>query len=1026
MAMDAAVVDRPPGYLAPDDAGYTVEIVSPESGMGNGGDGLPPGAAQMAQTGAPEADEAVQRLLARKQAPSNVPTVPTAPPPATADDAVQRLLARKQGSSLAPVTPGLSVAVPLGLPTPTPTHPGTSLVFPQSPAPSDEPPVPLTDVEGARPPGMPTMDVGSPSSASPQAFAPAEETATDYLPGFEFMAMLPVGVQMRVNQVIPGLLKAGAAAAISTTGTVGGGALGTYASPIVGTTAGAMLGSYGARRLNQALGLEEGEPTWGYQKNLGDALALGGPLIPAVGAVIPLIRKLFPANRAVQKALDTAEAQDVANLATYAGRGGPLDKAQNATLTLNAGKAGDYESALAKAQTGIAEDIQNVLAKNQAAQETYAQAHEAHTAPGGPLTTAQYQHAEQVRNVVQQNLDRQTAYETRLAAAEQKAQDATTTAREAAITKHEGVISGAREAEQQALKNYAKAMWEYRGAIKSQSDAVTTLRDIPPKYGSETLPEVQAALAMPPAARTVGGATEVAADAWRHPDGTLRFALKDTPPAELELQEFIRQQGGLRVVGPELTADFQGLIQQRQSGIYGLINDQSGKSLGDMAELAEQHGFLREANKSELLDALRESTAPNGGAVYSQQTNYDPFAPAGQPLRPARPVLPNASPAQRLYQRVDTEYGDVPIATQHTIKAHIPELRDRLGETPNLEPSGIGTILRTLEALPDDAPLNQIQGLLRNLQPYMRQTNGNVRYVAGQARTLLEDAMEQSMQGSPDAREGVTMLRAARQAYRREAAVDTLTDMLKKAGPVISDNAAGQEVVNAKAAMNLVDRLSDPQRYRFFAGSFAPEELAQLRTEIRGAAQQAKAIPRQVPIEPPSPPMTGPLELPEPTLPKSVPPPRSVALKSRLIVEAPKAPAPPVQTPLPGGMIPDVPPPDLLAFRGKMLPPSDLPTSTPKIAGEPLGVWPALRDVTTGLAGGWYASHPIIGAGLGAAAAGAQYLARQQAERLLAAVMIDPAKRAGLRAIMTQQGTVTLPELAAVSGAGAIATVTGE
>jgi hypothetical protein len=165
----------------------------------------------------------------------------------------------------------------------------------------------VIDIEKASAPGP----GGAAAPPAPPA-APTDAGAIAWMPGFEFMGMLPVEAQRKVAAAVPGMLATG----INVAGGAGGAYVGGLTSPVtgpVGPVAGEALGSLGAHKLNQALGLEEGDPTkldltlWPPS---GDVQAVGVPLATrAAGALMaPLAKRLPGAAGALhQEAAETLE-----------------------------------------------------------------------------------------------------------------------------------------------------------------------------------------------------------------------------------------------------------------------------------------------------------------------------------------------------------------------------------------------------------------------------------------------------------------------------------------------------------------------------------------------------------------------------------------------------------------------------------------------------------------------------------------------------------------------------------------------
>jgi hypothetical protein len=121
------------------------------------------------------------------------------------------------------------------------------------------------------------------------------------------------------------------------------------------------------------------------------------------------------------------------------------------------------------------------------------------------------------------------------------------------------------------------------------------------------------------------GATGLERGQFRDDQGRWRIPLRDIPSVELELQDFIRQQGGIRLTGEELAGELQALISRKETGTAGLQNNTSGSSLQQMADRAQELGFLATADKVALLEALDRSVN-QGHLVYS------PYATGTIPL----------------------------------------------------------------------------------------------------------------------------------------------------------------------------------------------------------------------------------------------------------------------------------------------------------------------------------------------------------------------------------------------------------
>src|SRR5262249_37587421 len=79
-----------------------------------------------------------------------------------------------------------------------------------------------------------------------------------------------------------------------------------------------------------------------------------------------------------------------------------------------------------------------------------------------------------------------------------------------------------------------------------------------------------------------------------------------------EIQQFVRQfgaQGGIKFRPEEWTNEWQGAIQNRQTGTSGLVNNKGGSSLQDVANAAHEAGYIETADTEALREALRDSVS---------------------------------------------------------------------------------------------------------------------------------------------------------------------------------------------------------------------------------------------------------------------------------------------------------------------------------------------------------------------------------------------------------------------------------
>ena len=180
--------------------------------------------------------------------------------------------------------------------------------------------------------------------ASPAERAEAIAPSLQWLPGMEFMHVLPESAQRAVARQLPGIT----AGAIQTGTSLAGAALGTTVGGPVGGVAGEMAGSYGGRKLNVALGLEE-------PGAVGDIAAVAlPPVARGVTAAIPAAARFSRAGRAVTEAgeqtaaaTQAAEQQTIAEAAAHAAQ---VSKAEQGAAAANTRAQQVYEARVQQAE----------------------------------------------------------------------------------------------------------------------------------------------------------------------------------------------------------------------------------------------------------------------------------------------------------------------------------------------------------------------------------------------------------------------------------------------------------------------------------------------------------------------------------------------------------------------------------------------------------------------------------------------------------------------------------------------------
>jgi len=112
------------------------------------------------------------------------------------------------------------------------------------------------------------------------------------------------------------------------------------------------------------------------------------------------------------------------------------------------------------------------------------------------------------------------------------------------------------------------------------------------------------------------GAEGVSNFKYKDANGRYLIPREDIPPSELELKDFVRAQGGIKIKDDELHGEFQAVLSPKEAGVYGLLNNASGLTPSRMAERAAEYGFLPTADKDGLLRAL-DRAVTQGHAVFS-------------------------------------------------------------------------------------------------------------------------------------------------------------------------------------------------------------------------------------------------------------------------------------------------------------------------------------------------------------------------------------------------------------------------
>lgn len=434
-------------------------------------------------------------------------------------------------------------------------------------------------------------------------------------------------------------------------------------------------------------------------------------------------------------------------------------------------------------------------------------------------------------------------------------------------------------------KENRAALADYDARILNQRAAVSGAREVPGRYGPETIPSVKQALEMdvptPPRAAPEPPVSRQPADVPL-PDpnktagGRWRTNLRDIEPQELELQDFLRQPrggspGGVSLRDEELFTEVHDLLGRREGGASAasLLNDK-GRSLQAMAEEAQQHGFIREADTGELLDALRESMG--GRQVYSRfRTPPDlEQVPTALPSLVERTARSQREPGagsvvDQLYDKTRAVGGGAMVhmgAAQEAagaVQAQLASVAGAAGSPAHRLATAIG-------GLGEEATVADLLPLLREAGKLTRSSDSGTRSMARELFAGLHDVLDQSASQLPETAQARTLLQAATKAARRAYAVSDLEDMVTAA---IGRNSTGQfHTLNIAQLLRTVERkfASNKRADRLFTESFTPQE----RASILGDFERFAGL-RPIPNQPPT--LKQLPEAPELLQPRAITPP---------------------------------------------------------------------------------------------------------------------------------------------------------
>jgi hypothetical protein len=772
-------------------------------------------------------------------------------------------------------------------PSPPSLPPVRPVVPQQAPTPAAQPWQPSTMPSDLTIPIPPTSDTPAAVTPSrPQIPLPGISFEGNALDDRSSAAQQGPGAPGTLGQAALATGRQGAAMGINALGGIAGGAAGALATPVLGPAGvplGTAAGSFGARKLNTALGLEE-------PGLLGDVLSVGVPLLPLA----------YQGGKALVAA-------------TRAGRA--LSKAEQET----ASQALDYLTTYRQQEAKNLEQAVAARAQGNEAQQAWLGAREAEKLKfAEDVTRASGEHGQALARWQRAQDVKLARHAERVAQAQQQAEQATAAADAAYQAKGSQAYDTALGQAKQAQANYRNALAEYKTATDAHQQAVQQVQRLPGQYlpkaparslddvwndqrildrgGPETdalLKKMGVADVFEASARladegetlmqTAGGAGrfvpgEPIASTYQQP------RLPGAKETRTELQTFIRHQGGIKLADEELHGEFAGLISRKETGTTGLVNNRTGKTAQQIAEAAQEQGYIATADKDSLLEALRESVTEGKPRFRLGEAGPQPAAPVplpGQlpktstsgaaPAPPAFQVHGPGSASRVLYERLERIAGSSPVDLSSVGEA-AASLKQELGYgVPSLQPTRVDRILNDLVTMGPEGSVKQVHEALKDIGPLTRHSNAKVRYASKGVIRELHNAMETAALDFPETEHAQKLLRSANQAWKQEEGVQALQDMLSKrgAGSILSRDDQGRYVLNVKALLNRTDNED-------FLSWFPPAEQERLKADIASLIG-TPPLPKQAP------PLPGPVPVkelgapPSPVEPKAIPPPAQTA-----------------------------------------------------------------------------------------------------------------------------------------------------
>jgi hypothetical protein len=258
---------------------------------------------------------------------------------------------------------------------------------------------------------------------------------------------------------------------------------------------------------------------------------------------------------------------------------------------------------------------------------------------------------------------------------------------------------------------------------------------------------------------------------------------------------------------------------------------------------------VRSTQESQYQTAREGVLAEQQAGATRQQQYQQGVSGQQQALTQAR-AIPGAytpdTPSSVLYEKFSDAARDATVDLAPA-RAALAEVRASRGVLPDGTvrplPQAVESIAANLERATGETSIQTIRDELRRLGPLTRSSDSTVRGAAKQLYGIYADVLE----ASPVAND---LLRQANATFRREMAVQDLSEWLRPGHGVVRIDQQGRETINVGALLTRLDKqVGDDALFR---GSFAPDELQRLRQDFGGLAG-TPTMPRGGPPAAPTP-----------------------------------------------------------------------------------------------------------------------------------------------------------------------------